>query len=121
MPVLLPDVAQDLRETNSRLRFWLDSLTAKQIAIKPSPATPQQMEGLLAELMRAGRQLRVLPAARDPELESELSSYRNNVERLRALLPTVHANLLQERALLEKERARVEAAAEWARRSRQTL
>jgi chromosome segregation ATPase len=121
MPVLAPDLVQDLRKTNSRLRFWLDSLTARQTAVKPSPATPQEMEGLLAELMRAGQQLRDLPAARDPELEGELSAYRKNVERLRTLLPSIHADLLEERARLEQERARVEAAAEWARRSRETL
>jgi hypothetical protein len=121
MPVLAPDLAQDLRKTNSRLRFWLDSLTARQTSVKPSHATPQQMEGLLAELMRAGQQLRVLPKVRDPELEGELSAYRKNVERLRALLPAIHADLLDERARLEQERARVEAAAAWARRSRETL
>jgi hypothetical protein len=121
MPVLAPDLAQDLRKTNSRLRVWLDSLTARQTSVKPRPATPQQMEGLLAELMRAGQQLRVLPNVRDPELEGELSAYRKNVERLRALLPAIHADLLDERARLEQERARVEAAAAWARRSRETL
>lgn len=54
-------------------------------------------------------------------LDHELSEYRRNVERLRALLPSVHSTLLEERARLEQERVRVAAAQEWAGRSRQTM
>lgn len=121
MPSPAPDrLTQDLRETNSRLCSCLDSLAPNHT--QPSaPATPQQMAGLLSELMRAGQWLRALPADEDPALERELANYRKNVERLRDLLPTIHRALLAERARLEQERARVESAAEWARRSRQTL
>ncbi len=120
MSLLAPDpLTEDLHATNSRLSFWLDSLIGPHRQMRP--ATPQQMAGLLSELMRAGQWLRALPCDRDSELEEELSQYRKNVERLRELLPTIHGTLLRERARLEQERARVESAAEWACRSRQTL
>jgi hypothetical protein len=112
-----------LHQTNVRLRFWLDSLFPDPALPDASPrsATPQQMAGLLSELMRAGQWLQVLPRDRDAALDQELDDYRKNVERLRALLPSIHSTLLGERARLEQERARVEAATEWACRSRQTL
>ena len=62
-----------------------------------------------------------MPQERNAALEQELSDYRQNVEQLRELLPLIHRTLLNERARLEQERARVESAAEWARRSHQTL
>jgi len=124
MPLLAADaLVQELRKTNSRLGFWLGTLLpdGTQPFAQARPATPQQMAGLLSELMRAGVWLRGLPCERGPELEQELSDYRKNVERLRQLLPAIHSILLAERARLERERARVESAAEWARRSHQTL
>lgn len=132
------DLAQNLRETNVRLRSLLDSLNQDPNA-GPDPvqrldqgpvlahsvplglATPQQMHGLLSELMRAGGCLRSLPAERDAALDGEVGEYRQNVERLRAFLPTIHAALLRERSRLEQERTRVRGAADWARLSRQTL
>jgi hypothetical protein len=92
------------------------------------------MAALLSELLRAGAALRAEPIpakgkgngndngnSNDPELDSELELYRRNVERLRDLLPSIHRQLLAERARLEAQRARVRSAAEWARASRQTL
>jgi len=79
------------------------------------------MSWLLSELLHAGQNLRTLPGERDARLELEISVYRENVERLRTLLPSIHKALLSERARLEQERARVESATEWVRRSRQTL
>jgi hypothetical protein len=115
--------SNDLHETNTRLRSWLDCLTPapRQAADRAPIASPRHMAGLLSELMRAGQWLRTLPADRDPALEAELGEYRKNVERLHQLLPSIHRTLLQERARLEQERARIQSSAEWARRSRQTL
>jgi len=116
-------IAQNLHECNCRLGFWLDGLVpdAASACPQPRPATPQQMSGLLSELMRAGEWLRSLPSERDPELQQELMAYRRNVERLRDVMPSIHSALLRERARLEQDRGRVESAAAWARSSRQTL
>jgi hypothetical protein len=116
-------LAENLHEINSRLRVLLTS-----VAPDPAPpnselhaATPQQMAGLLSELMHAGQWLRALPSDKGPELEQELGEYRKNVEHLRVALPSIHNTLLRERARLEQERARVASAAAWAGGSRQTL
>jgi hypothetical protein len=114
--------AQALRETNHRLPNWLDCIVARRE--QAAAVTPEQMSGLLSELMKAGEGLRAEPIpARgvDPELDEELEKYRLNVERLQRMLPAIHSQLLVERARLEYQRARVQAAAEWARASRETL
>ncbi len=132
MPALAPvELSRVLHETNTRLRFWLDSLIPETMLSRTSAktphdipacaATPQQMAGLLSELMRAGQCLRTLPSEKDAAFGLELSEYRASVERLRTLLPSIHGTLLEERARLEQERSRVQSAAEWASRSRQTL
>jgi hypothetical protein len=118
----MPSRVQTLRETNRRLPEWLDCVVARyeQAAV----ATPDQMSGLLSELLKAGEGLRAEPIPEkgvDPELDDELEKYRLNVERLQRMLPAIHSQLLVERARLEYQRARVQAAAEWARASRRTL
>jgi len=116
------NLARNLHETNSRLSFWLESLVPTEAqSAAARPVTPPLIGALLSELMRAGQWLRGLPQDKDPELERELNDYRKNVERVRDLLPAIHGTLLRERARLEQRRARVESAAEWARRSRETL
>ncbi len=112
----------NMRDTNRRLGFWLDSMAASNAP--PALAAQEYMAALLSELLRAGAGLRAEPLSlqsADPELESEIASYRGLVERLRVLLPSIHSQLLAERARLEVQRARVRSAAEWARASRQTL
>lgn len=113
-------LARNLHDATSRLTLLMDSI-APDSTTSPVAASPQQMEGLLSELMRAGEWLRFLPNHREPALEQELSEYRETVTRLRDLLPAIHAALLHERSRIEQERSRIAAAAEWARRSRQTL
>jgi hypothetical protein len=112
-------LAGELHEANCRLDVWMEGLISFHAPARP--ATPQQMAGLLSELMRAGEWLRRLPSERDAGLELELDQYRKNVDRLRTLLPSIHSALLLERARLEQERTRVKSVAEWARGSRQTL
>ena len=122
MTVLAPaGISRTLRETNLRLQFWLDTLSGDTGHSQTVFARPQQIAGLLSELMHAGEWLRSLPNPSTPELRDELNAYRRNVERLRDLLPAIHTGLLRERARLEQERARIASAAEWARRSRETL
>jgi hypothetical protein len=115
--------AETLHEINSRLRVLLNSLAPNpNHSNTPShAATPQQMAGLLSELMRAGQWLRALPTDHGPAVEQELDEYRKNVEHLRTALPSIHNTLLRERARLEQERACVASAAAWAGTSRQTL
>lgn len=79
------------------------------------------MNGLLAELMRAGTWLRELPENRNAALAQEVAEYRKQIEQLRGLLPSIHDALLRERARLEQERNRLASAGQWARGSRQTL
>ncbi|MFZ0774297.1 MAG: hypothetical protein WCA49_23745 [Candidatus Sulfotelmatobacter sp.] len=122
MPSLTLSRSQDLRETNQRLRHWLDCMITQRGQL--SVATPDHITALLSELSRAGAELRAQPfpaKGTDPELDAELEQYRGNVERLRDLLPSIHSQLLVERARLEAQRARVQSAVEWARASRQTF
>jgi hypothetical protein len=120
---MMLSLLQTLRDTNRRLRSWLDSMVARRG--QPALVTPEPMAALLSELLRAGAGLRAaapIPAkGNDPELDAELEKYRRNVERLRELLPFIHSQLLGEKARLEAQQTRVQAAAEWARASRQTL
>jgi hypothetical protein len=118
----MPSLLQNMRETNRRLRFWLDRMIAQPG--QPAVVTPEPMAALLSELLSAGAGLRAQPIpskGNDPELDGELEKYRFNVERLRELLPSIHSQLLAERGRLGAQRTRVQSAAEWARASRQTL
>jgi hypothetical protein len=118
----MPSLVQNFRETNGRLSFWLDSMVAERG--QPALATPEHMAALLSELLRAGAGLRAEPLTTrgdDPELGRELAEYRRHVERLRDLLPSLHKQLLLERARIEGQRSRVESVTAWARASRQTL
>jgi hypothetical protein len=122
MPVLTHSRSQSLHQTNQRLRHWLDSVLAQsgQLAV----VNPEHITILLSELSRAGAELRANPlpiGGADPELDRELNLYRRNVELLRELMPSIHNQLLVERARLAAQRARVQSAADWAQASRQTL
>jgi hypothetical protein len=120
--MVMTSLSAHLRDTNHRLRFWLNSLTPSPG--QPAATTPEHMAALLSELLHAGAKLRREPPpapGANPALDQELEHYRCNVERLRELLPSIHSQLLAERARLEAQRARVQSAAEWARASRQTL
>jgi hypothetical protein len=122
MPSLSCSWSQQLHDTNQRLLHWLDSSFGE--LGQPRLATPDHITALLSEMLRAGTQLRahaIPEKGTDPELEAELEQYRVNVERLRAVLPSIHSQLLIERARLEAQRSRMQSAAEWARASRQTL
>jgi len=114
------DLVEAFHQANQRLQFWLESLA---LSVAPgAPMSSEQISELFSELANVGAWLRPgLPDCRSPELEREIQAYRRRVEWLRQLLPAIHRNLLLERARLEREYARVETAAEWARRSRQTL
>ena len=73
------------------------------------------MSALLSELTRAGAGLRKRARTEGHWIPAEeLSEYRQEVERLRALLPSLQAALLKERARLEQQRERLQVAELWA-------
>lgn len=118
----MPSLSHLLRDTNCRLGPWLEGMVSPPH--NPVIVRPEQLTAILSELLKTGAALRAQPtpqAGTDPELDFELARYRRHVERLRDLLPSIHSQLLLERACLEAQRARVKAAAEWARATRQTL
>lgn len=51
----------------------------------------------------------------------EIARFQKHLECLSQLLPTLHVRLLQEHVRLEQDNARLHAASEWNKRSRQTL
>ncbi len=117
------ELVHHLHEANGRLRFCLKTLAP---GANSCPATPAQINAVLDELLHAGKLLQAglpdpLPGDREHPLNSEISEYRQHLEQLRDLLPFIHSQLLQERSRLEAERARLDAAAEWATTSRQSL
>lgn len=116
-----PSRSVNLHDTNGRLGSWLETIVAVPGRLT---ITPECMGALLSELLRTGADLRsqsIPPRGMDPAWDQELDTYRQNVERLRDLLPSIHSHLLAERARIESQRARVHAAAEWVRTARQTL
>jgi hypothetical protein len=113
--------SETLRESNRCLGSWLEGMTNVPDDVSPAP---DHISRLLSVLLRVGAELRSgpLPATGvDPAWDTELAVYRRHLERLRDLLPSIHSHLLAERARIEAQRARIGAAAEWARASRQTL
>jgi hypothetical protein len=117
---MMPSPLLDLHEINCRLHFLIDRMATMQGAA----AGPAQLEAMLSELLRVGEWLRaqaLQESGPHPELDSEIGEYRRNLEKLGALLPSLHVQLLAERARLEAERARVHSVGEWVRASRQTL
>lgn len=123
---------QNFRDTNSRLKLWLDEISAR--CGQPVVVTPENMAALLSELLRTGEALRAAPdsargndlawidpALIDPAFQAELATYRRHVERLRDLMPSIHSHLLAERNHIEIQRARLRSAVQWSRASRQTL
>src|SRR5207302_3734602 len=92
---------QSLHDINERLRLLLDELapeSPKFVAVRS-----EHLARVLAELLLAGEFLRdgVAGAESDPELSGQIGECRKNVERLRSLLPTLHANVFDVRARLE--------------------
>jgi hypothetical protein len=105
--------------TNGRMGSWLDKVLPQQASV-----SLEQMSAVLSDLMSTGACLRANPIpakGTDPELDDELERYRQNVERLREILPSLHAQLLKERARIEAQRSRVHSTEEWARSLRQTF
>ncbi|HEX6504845.1 MAG TPA: hypothetical protein VF011_16515 [Terriglobales bacterium] len=69
-----------------------------------------------AELLREARS-----APSTPDAKTEISEYRDCLERLRDVLPLLQEQLLAQRSRLEPEREHVQAAAAWAQCARGML
>jgi hypothetical protein len=104
---------QSIQDTNQRLDVLIEILRPAQNSLS---ATPEHMAAVLAEVLRAGEWMRV-GLARNAEgcMADELERYRLRLEQLRHLLPTLHAQLLTERSLLQAEKNHLEATAAWSR------
>jgi hypothetical protein len=120
MPVLEFEPST-LEKITGRLRQLLDTIAPRSKADAASRVvTPEEMNDLLSWLMQAGQSLRSLSGNHSLS-EEQITQYRTEVQRLHALLPSIHAALLAERTRLEQERERVRTAGEWMQRSRETL
>ena len=115
------DLAEQLRASALQLSGYLAALFPEGSETPGRAATPQQMSGLLGELIRTGQRLRDAADLEDPAMAVALATYRQQVERLRDRLPAIRQALVEERSRIERERARLHSASQWARSSQQTL
>ena len=114
--------------TFQRLRAVNQNLHARLVRLlggpnRPATIAPTEFTDLLAELLRAADCLRGMPAAGavDADLAAEISEYRNNVEKLVKVLPSVQGRLLVEKARLQTLQSHMTAAKAWAQASQKTL
>jgi hypothetical protein len=122
-----PDRLETLRQVNQNLRSALARLRPEKTHC--SAIRLQDFSSLLAELLRASECLRpgpdsddtaALEAGFDSRVEKEALEYRANLEKLCRFLPGLHVRLLAEKARLEKARAHLAAAENWARLTAKT-
>ena len=111
---------EDIHNACEKLQALLTQLLC------PAGSTPTLDAMLLAQLLEslalANEQVRKLPGElHDAALEKEVVRYRQNLAHLVHVLPSLHGNLLTEKARLEQARAHLEAAAAWAQASKKTL
>jgi hypothetical protein len=108
-----------------RLRIANGNLRVRLARLLPESATlePQDLSGLLTDLLGAADCLRSVPRESVPhaELEKARCEYRSIVEQLGQTLPQVQGRLLTEKARLEIARAHVAATAAWAQASQKSL
>ena len=78
--------------------------------------------GLLESMGRANQWLGVRACeVREVDLEKEIAEYRQNLERLGQLLPTIQGKLLIEKARLQQARLHLEGAVAWTQARKKTL
>ncbi len=115
----VPDpVLAILQSANQRMEFWLSHLDTWSAG----KACSDPMSELLGIILRVGEQLApIVSGTLDVSMEAELTKYRSNLHQLQQILPTVHARLIQQRARLELERARMQQVAGWTRNVQDSL
>ena len=115
-------------DTHDVLRQVNDSLRLSLLRLRPernlcSSIRPQDLAGIVAQLLRAAACLRLPPAnalAR-AAFEQEALAYRANLEQLKHVLPDLCLRLLAEKSRLETARTHLAAAAAWTQARRKTL
>jgi hypothetical protein len=113
------DLAAEFRAMSQRLQLWIETVSPPS-ANGPS-ISPEQISAVLSELMQAGTLIQRCRAIQDPAIQDELRIYREHVQRLKTLLPSLHESLVRERDRLSRRLSGVQAASEWVLASRQTL
>jgi hypothetical protein len=115
----MSELLQRLRQANHTLSAAIVLLNAPARA--GIGITPEQLAGVLSELLRVGEWLqRKAVPQNDPEVAVAVQQYRESLQQLQSLLPALHAQLLTERARLEAERSHLESASAWAGASHNT-
>ena len=118
-----------------QLRSWADTLESQ--SARQAVATPEDIMGILSAMLRANRMMQQqtvhqqtvqqdpgeASTHRDPHIDPDptIAGYRGAMQRIRELLPQLEARLLEERARLETEQARIRATMGWAQTSRRNL
>jgi hypothetical protein len=101
---------ENLYQTNERLGYWLEQLDSSNSGGPPADFVAEVLAGVL----RAGMDLQAgIPEPRDRAMQAEIEAYRVNLQRLVEVLPRVHRRLLEQRAGLEVERARLQSGVLW--------
>jgi len=113
--------SDNLHLINGRVREMMFRLQPGQATHEISAC--RELENLLAELTRTAAWLRhVAPdALEDVDLAQEVSDYRQSLEQLQILLPTIQRQLLATKIRLEAAGNHVTAARAWASASQGTL
>jgi hypothetical protein len=114
-------VAESLRIANGQLRGVLSRLQTDANA--PWLLKPGDLSDLRAIVSHATGCRRSLAsgAVPDAELENEICEYRNNLEKLAQVLPSVQGSLLAEKARVQNAQLHVAATNAWAQASKRTL
>ena len=114
----MPEFLEPIKRANRNLGTLLKQLEDNSVCMA---IAPDDLAIVLTELLSVGEWLHTESIPRnDPEVAQALSQYRSYLDRLRLLMPSLHTQLLTERARLESERSHLEAASAWAGTSRQT-
>jgi hypothetical protein len=114
-------VAESLRIANGQLRDALARLQTDANA--PWLLNPGELSDLLAIVSHAASCRRglasdLVPAA---ELENEICEYRNNLEKLAQVLPSLQGSVLAEKARVQNAQSHVAATNAWVQASRSTF
>jgi hypothetical protein len=124
MPTPMPlaaEAIETLRQVNASLRSTLVRLHPERSLC--STIGPEDLSAIASEILRARDCLRRLSphSEADVELHKQAFEYRDNLEKLKQLLPDLHRRLLGEKLRLQTADDHLAAIADWARANQKTL